>query len=702
LSNSAQQSHHRSYFTKVATVFGDAALIAAALGGAYLIRFDFLIWQEYQAQLVRLLPIVIMVRLSALYHTGGYRTLWKYTSLSDVIRLFQGVVVGSVLLVVINYFRNYPLGVAIALVFLASAVGYRSMLVRRSSGRSLAVGIAVMSVAVLSVGLVAFTILRSAPVTLASVPVLQALVAQDFQSSLSMPRAVVVLEGILAFLLVGGARVAPRLVREVYSRRRRRGRRVLVFGAGDVGENLVRAMLNHQEFGFQPVGFIDDDPAKQRVSIHSVAVLGDRKDLLSVIQQLAVEELLITISELPTIDLREIAAVCRSQGVAVRRVPGLSLLLDGQTGLQHLEEVDIESLLGRSEVELDPERIVGYLQDRVVLVTGAGGSIGSELCRQIGRCAPIKLLLLGKGENSIYQIQQELSSRYPELQTVCLIADIGNQAKMDSVFRHHRPEVVFHAAAHKHVPFMEDHPEEAVRNNVFGTRSVAMAAVAHQAKRFVMVSSDKAVSPSSVMGTTKRIAELIVQQLASSSATQFVTVRFGNVLRSRGSVLPLFERQIRDGGPVTVTHPDMTRYFMSIPEAVRLVLHSGTVGSSGDLCILDMGQPVRIATLAENMIRMAGKRPFEEIAIVYTGIRPGEKLAEELFSEAEARALRKVDKILICRPECRESDKFDDQLGRLRQAAEACLHEDVLALMREIVPDYHAVSAADGMAAVED
>jgi len=264
---------------------------------------------------------------------------------------------------------------------------------------------------------------------------------------------------------------------------------------------------------------------------------------------------------------------------------------------------------------------------------------------------------------------------------------------MGFLFQEYRPQVVFHAAAHKHVSFMEENPEEAVRNNVFGTKTLALAAVEHNVERLIMISSDKAVCPSSVMGTTKRIAELIVQQLADQSTTQFVTVRFGNVLRSRGSVVPLFERQIREGGPVTVTHPEMTRYFMSIPEAVRLVMHSGAVGTSGDLCILDMGEPVRIATLAENMIRMAGKT--EDIDIVYTGIRAGEKLSEELFTEAEVRDLRTVDKILICRPEANESELFDERLEDLRVAAEACQREKVIRLLQEMVPEYQAEPAPD-------
>ena len=356
--------------------------------------------------------------------------------------------------------------------------------------------------------------------------------------------------------------------------------------------------------------------------------------------------------------------------------------------LDQFEEIDIEDLLGRSEVQLDPDRVVAYLQDRVVLVTGAGGSIGSELCRQISRCRPSQLLLLGKGENSIYQIQNELASLYPDQTTVSLIGDIGDPGKIDYVFRTHRPEVVFHAAAYKHVPFMEQSPEESVRNNIFGTQNIALAALRYQTSRFVLISTDKAVYPASIMGATKKLAELLLQQLAHKGATQFITVRFGNVLRSRGSVIPRFEKQIEAGGPLTVTHPDMTRYFMSIPEAVRLVLHSGIVASSSDLCILDMGDPVRIVNLAENLIVLSGHKPYEDIDIVFTGVRPGEKLTEELFTEQEATTIRKVEKILVCRSKGCDLENFGDLLEQLKTAATECRREDIVRLLEELVPDY--------------
>jgi FlaA1/EpsC-like NDP-sugar epimerase len=677
----------RSYAIRGLIVLSDVGTAAAALLGAYLIRFDFQIWPAYQAQMVQFLPAVVLIRITSFYYLGVYRSFWKYAGLSDLSRLVLGVAAGSTVLVTINFFADHSSSIVVAGVFLASAVAYRSVLFLRPAASSLLMVTAGLAVAVLAGGILVFTVLTSAPVSLAEVPVLRDLVAQGVEPARHMPRSVVVLEGILVFLLASATRLLPRLARDIYARRRRRGRRVLVYGAGDVGENLVRTMVGHPEFGLQPIGFIDDHLAKRRLSIHGIEVLGTSEELPQVLERTAVEELLIAITDLPTKELRDVAEVCRQAGITVRRVPGLSLYLNGQTGLRSLEDVDLEGLLGRTEVDLDPDRVTGFIEGRVVLVTGAGGSIGSELCRQVSQCKPSLLLLLGRGENSIYQIQQELTSLYPEQATECLIADIGNAEKTDYLFRTHRPHVVFHAAAHKHVPFMEDSPEEAVRNNIFGTWAVAQAAVTYEADRFVLISSDKAVRASSVMGATKRIAELIAQHMAARGSTRFVSVRFGNVLRSRGSVVPLFERQIAEGGPVTVTHPDMTRYFMSIPEAVRLVLHSGAVGDSGDLCILDMGEPVNIATLAENMIRMAGKRPYDEIKIEFTGIRPGEKLYEELLTETEAGAVRKVDKILVCRPEVREGEDLLASLECLRKSVENCAREEIIELLGKIIPD---------------
>ena len=684
---------------KALVVGADILAAVAALYLSYLIRFDFAIWPEYQPQMASLLPVFVLARVAFVYYNGGYGFIWRYTGLSDLLRVARAIAFGSVFLAVVNYFRNYNLAILMSSGLFLSVLAHRGVV--RATGRPLqrliAVGVVVGSVVVLGVGLVAFTVLSSAPVTIASLPFGEYLSEQDFQSQLSMPRSVLVLEGILSFLLVGGIRVTPRLAEMLRLRgaRLRGGRRALIFGAGDVGESLVRVLQTQRSLGYFVTGFVDDDEGKQRASIHGVQVLGRSDDLGRLLDEKRVQDLLIAIPALSGAALRDIASLCWARGVTVRRVPPLAMLISGEHGVQNLETIDIQDLLGRVEVDLDPERVGRSLWDRVILVTGAGGSIGSELCRQIARCRPSLLLMMGKGENSIYAIEKELAAKSPGLSVTTIIGDIANAERVAHVCERYSPSVVFHAAAYKHVPFMEEAPDESVRNNVFGTRTVARAALRHGAEKFVMISSDKAVHPSSVMGATKRVAEMVLQQMAGEGGTtEFVTVRFGNVLRSRGSVIPLFEKQIEAGGPVTVTHPEMTRFFMSIPEAVRLVLHAGVIGRSGDVCILDMGKPVRIVELAENMITLSGKRPYEDVDIVFTGVRPGEKLEEELLTEEEAATMRQVDKILVCRGSGRNWSEFEEELEGLRRAAEACRGDEVLERLHEMLPDYVCPEAA--------
>ena len=359
-----------------------------------------------------------------------------------------------------------------------------------------------------------------------------------------------------------------------------------------------------------------------------------------------------------------------------------------------MKKTDIKRLLGCPEGEREVFDREDYLHDRVVLVTGAGGSIGSELCRQISRCGPRQLILLGRGEHSIFQIQNELASSGPEQNIVSVIGDVGHPGKMDYVFRKYRPEIVFHAAAHKHVSFVEQNPEEGVLNNVFGTRNIARVARQYGAERFVLSSTDKAVAPISMLGATKKLAECLIRDLSREGSTRFVSVRFGNVLCSRGSVVPLFEEQIASGGPVTVTHADARRFFMSIPEAAHLVLHSGAVGKNGDLCVLDMGEPVRILDLAEALIQLNGQNPDAEIDIVFTRLGPGEKLVEQLLTEAEAQSARREGKILVCQFEERNGTLDEERLERLRQAAAACRRDEIMRLLKEMVPGYQPGASA--------
>ena len=689
----------RGYLVKGGVVVVDAIVVVVALYCAYLIREDFAIRPFYLDQMLNLLPIFVLIRISALYYTRSYHFIWKYASVSDLVKILKAIAGGVVVLAVVNYFRNYPMALLLALALFFSALfhrGFLHFLPRARHKRALILAATLGSVTILAAGFMIYTIITSAPMTVAELPFGALLLALDFPEDLAMPRAVLIMEAVLSFVLVSGVRIAPRLFAELFLRGRRQGRRTLIFGAGDVGESIVRALKQQPWLGYWPMGFIDDDPGKQRMSIHGVSVLGTRSDLSVLIERHKAEEILITATALTAQDLREIAEACWQKRVFVRRVPSLSRMVDPVVGLEQLENIDIEELLGRPEVQLDPVRVRAYLEDQVVLVTGAGGSIGSELCRQISRCRPARLVLLGKGENSIFFAQNELRDNYPDVQVVSVIADVCNPAKMDHVFETHKPDVVFHAAAYKHVPFMEDHPEESVTNNIFGTQTVGQAALRHEVSEFVLISSDKAVNPTSMMGATKKVAEMVLQELAHQGVTQFITVRFGNVLRSRGSVIPLFEKQIEAGGPVLVTHPEMKRYFMTIPEAVRLVLHSGAIGRSGDLCILDMGEQVRIVDLARNMIRMAGKRLGEDIDIEYIGIRPGEKLFEELFTEDEARGLQKIEKIFVCRPEGCGWARFNETLDGLRQAAAECRREEIIDLLGVVVPSYTPYVGEEG------
>lgn len=412
-------------------------------------------------------------------------------------------------------------------------------------------------------------------------------------------------------------------------------RRVLVAGAGDAGVALVRELARHSDLGLRPVGFVDDAAEKRGRRAYGLPVLGSLRDVANAARRAGAQEVVIALPSAPGHVVRSVWAEAVAARLPVRILPPLRDLSQGQRLMQQLRQVRLEDLLGRPEVRIDLGAISGYLQDKVVLVTGAGGSIGSELCRQVARVGPAQLILVGHGENSLFEIEQELRVKHPDLALQPVVGDIQDQQAVEGILGRYRPAVIFHAAAHKHVPLMERNPAEAVKNNICGTYQLAAAADQFGVERFVLISTDKAVNPSSVMGATKRAAERIVRALAVASKTVFVTVRFGNVLGSRGSVVPLFQQQIARGGPVTVTHPDATRYFMTIPEAARLVLQAGAMGQSGELFLLDMGEPVRVVDLARDLIRLAGLEPEIDVPIAYTGLRPGEKVTEELFTAEE-------------------------------------------------------------------
>ncbi|MGG0237729.1 polysaccharide biosynthesis protein [Bacillus rhizoplanae] len=437
-------------------------------------------------------------------------------------------------------------------------------------------------------------------------------------------------------LLIGGSRFVWRMYRDAYFKKDDTKKRTLIIGAGSAGTMVARQLLKNNDTELLPVGFIDDNVKKHNLDILGIPVIGGVNRIEHAVQNLNIESIIIAIPSLSKKSLNSIFKECSKTKAKTQILPMLEDLVTGKVSVNEFRDVQVEDLLGRDPVELDMNSISDYLTDKVILVTGAGGSIGSEICRQVAKFNPKQLILLGHGENSIYSIEMELKELYgsTKITFISEIADIQDNKKMMSVMNKYHPHVVYHAAAHKHVPLMEHNPEEAVKNNLIGTMNIAEAASWHDVETFVMISSDKAVNPTSVMGATKRLAEMIIQQKDKTSHTKFVAVRFGNVLGSRGSVIPLFKKQIQKGGPVTVTHPDMVRYFMTIPEASRLVIQAGALAKGGEIFVLDMGEPVKIVDLAKNLIKLSGNS-IEEIGIKFTGMRPGEKLFEELLKDDE-------------------------------------------------------------------
>ena len=621
----------RRTFRSTARTGLDVALLSAAYWTAFALRFDFALPEQMLKRLVFTWPWVVALQLMMMAAFGFSRFAWRYTSLRETTRL--GAALGSAALVL---------------------------------------------------------------VVVRSVAILAAPRFSHAQYAL-VPLGVVLVDCCLAFLLLGSARAARRLFSE-----RKQAARVaaggpatevptLLVGAGQAGVMVAKELASRKDLGIRPVGFVDDDPNKHGQVIHGLKVLGTTHEVVRVARAHGAREALIAMASAPRKEIRRITLACEEAGLPAKIVPGIYEIVGGQVNLSRIRKVEIEDLLGREPVALDVQAISEQLRGRVVLVTGAGGSIGSEICRQVARFVPARLVLVEQAENSLFHIHRELVAAHPALEIVPVIADVTDSDRVRAIFERHSPQAVFHAAAHKHVPMMEWNPGEAVKNNVFGSMTVASWAHATGVQSFVMISTDKAVNPTSVMGATKRVAELYVQGLARHSKTRFVTVRFGNVLGSAGSVIPVFQEQIAAGGPVKVTHPEMQRYFMTIPEACQLVMQAGTMGRGGEIFVLDMGEPVKIVDLARDLITLSGLKVGDDIEIEFTGIRPGEKLFEEL-SVAEEHAEKTLHpKIFIGHVRQHEWEAVLAGIESLRGVVEHESPAAVRAALQALVPEYSPV-----------
>ena len=527
------------------------------------------------------------------------------------------------------------------------------------------------------------------------VRIIKAVVAGTFVSMILLfivyrleliPRSLVVLYPLLLLMLLGG----PRLIYR-WSKDRRlamsSGTRVLIAGAGRAGEMLARDLLRKSSQNYQPVAFVDDKTRRHGQEVHGIPIIGSCDQIPAIVGSMDIDLIMLAIPSATGEEMRKLVRLCDESGVPFQTVPSVDALVSGKVSINELRDVSIEDILGREPVSLDWEEINRGLNDKAILVTGAGGSIGSEICRQVAALKPAHLVLLENSEFNLYALEMELKQKFADLRFTFCLGDVRDATRVAQVFDEYRPQVVFHAAAYKHVPMLEHQIREAVKNNVLGTRTVALAADRYGASEFVLISTDKAVNPANVMGATKRVAEIFCQNLDARSKTKFITVRFGNVLDSAGSVVPLFRRQIQEGGPLTVTHADIERYFMTIPEAAQLILQASVLGEGGEIFVLDMGSPVRIKFLAEQMIRLSGKTPYEDIDIEITGLRPGEKLYEELFHDQEQLQNTAHAKIFLARHREVAWDRLTNTFDDFEASCNRADTEHLLQLLTDLVPE---------------
>jgi FlaA1/EpsC-like NDP-sugar epimerase len=610
----------------------DVVLLSGAFYLSHLIRFDFDIPVWAMTRFREWLVFVVAGKLVCFYFFDLYKGMWRYTGINDLLNIVKASTVASLMLITVVLFTT------------------------------------------------------------------------RFEQ---VSRSVFIIDWCLTLMLIIGVRVVTRLCFENFSGNfglqdvkgflhrlfrpgRRQGRRMLIIGAGDCGEKICRQFHENPSVRSHVVGFLDDDRSKTGRNIHGVPVLGTIDEMAAIAPAMEIEEVIIAIPSASSKRMRGILDACKQADVTFKIIPDMGELIDGRITLNAIRNVEYRDLLGREPVRLDTEEIGGYLGKKCVLVTGAGGSIGTGLCRQICRFAPEMIVLVERAESPLYEIDLELTKNFKEVTVVPVLADIQDEGELTRIFTRFRPEIVFHAAAYKHVPMMEKHPWKAVENNIIGTRNLVETARNFKCDRFVFVSTDKAVNPANVMGASKRVCELLVQKenTVVGSGTRFITVRFGNVIGSVGSVIPLFKKQIQEGGPVTVTHPDMIRYFMLIPEACQLILQAGAMGGGGEIFILEMGEPVKIDQMARDLIRFSGFEPEMDIPIVYTGLRPGEKLYEELMTDLEGVVPTDHKKIRVLSSHTGDLGELESRLAALKKAAEDRDADRIRQQLHRIVPEY--------------
>lgn len=605
-------------------VAADIVLLIISITASFLLRFDGSLPSEFAVILRKLIIAIILVKLVVLYLFKLYNSLWEYASIEEMMEIIAGVVTANIAFVAFMFFLEARL-----------------------------------------------------------------------------PRSIYILTTVFDMVLLGGLRMSYRVFRRyrifggninnIFSTKTRK--RIMVVGGGDAGIMTVKELKNQKDYNLgEPVTIIDDDPSKKGKTINGIKVEGDRHDIREIAKNNNIDEIIIAMPSASRKDIKGIIEECKKTDCKLKILPGVYELIDGNVNISKIREVQIEDLLGREEITLDSDNINDFLKGKTVMVTGGAGSIGSELARQIAKVGPDKLILVDINENGLYAIQQELNWVYnKEEKTLDFEAKVGSIRDMDRLnhlFRKYKPEVVFHAAAHKHVPLMEDSPHEAIKNNVFGTLNLVRIADKYNVDKFVQISTDKAVNPTNVMGATKRICEIIIRTFNTRSKTEFVAVRFGNVLGSNGSVIPLFKKQIAEGGPVTVTHPEIIRYFMTIPEASQLVLQAGAMAEGGEIFVLDMGEPVKILSLAEDLIKLTGYTPYEDIDIKFTGLRPGEKLYEELLLDGEGITKTKHRKIFIGKPYFTDMGHLMEHLDNLRDNIDNRNGKNRRTILQTLVPEY--------------